>query len=368
MSRKTEGRTASNGRTRRAYLAAAGTLGATALAGCAGFSGGGEPSGTLTVATYSSWVEDDGAAGPWLKDAFEAEYPDVTVEYTTPDSGLNNFIRRKQEGAPIDADVYVGLNVDQMIRIDSELDEALFDDVSGDLSNGDAVKSDLRFDPDGRAVPYDTGYIALVFDESAVDRPTTFDDLVSPGWEDTLLAQNAQSSDPGRAFLLWTVKQYGADGYLDYWRDLQDNGVTILDSWDEAYNNAYSNGERPMVVSYSTDQVYANRYDQDMTRHQVAFLNDQGYANPEGMARFADTDSPDTAAAFMDFMLTPEAQGEIAVRNVQFPAIPEEEANLTDEFAEYAKVPADPVTFTYDELKGNLNGWVEDWARAIAQG
>jgi thiamine transport system substrate-binding protein len=375
-------------RSRRAYLATVGSVGAAALAGCTGNTGGGTTptetatdgtvtgtatpteaslSGTLTVATYPSWVESDGAAGPWLKEQFEAEYPDATVEYVTPDSAINYFIRRKQQGAPIDADAYVGLNVDQLLRVDSELDERLFATIAGDLSNGDAVRDGLRFDPQERAVPYDTGYISLVFDESAVDRPETFDDLTKEAWADSLIVQNAQSSATGRAFLLWTVKQFGADGYLDYWRDLDANGITVLGSWDDAYN-AYSEGEKPMVVSYSTDQVYANRYDQDMTRHQVAFLNDQGYANPEGMAVFADSEKRALATEFMDFMLTAEAQGEIAVRNVQFPAIPAEQANLPEEFARYAKIPAEPVTFTYEELKGNLDGWIEDWAREIAQG
>jgi len=370
---------------RRAYLTTAGA-GVAMLAGCSSGDGATETetdtesteaavtgtatavpeslSGTLTVATYSSWVEDDGAAGPWLKQTFEERHPDVDIEYVTPEDGVNRYVQRKQQGAPVDADMYVGLNVDQLITADANLDERLFD--SPRLSNAGRIKDGLQFDPQRRAIPYDTGYIALVFDESEVSRPETFTDLTEPAWEDALLAENAQTSATGRAFLLWTVEQFGTDGYLDYWRDLQANGVTILDSWDEAYNNAYSSGERPMVVSYSTDQVFANRYDLDMTRHQVAALNGQGYANPEGMARFADSDDPELAAAFMDFMLTGDAQGEIAVRNVQFPAIPESEATLTEEFETYAKVPDEPVTFSYDELQGNVDGWVEEWAREIA--
>jgi thiamine transport system substrate-binding protein len=161
----------------------------------------------------------------------------------------------------------------------------------------------------------------------------------------------------------WTVKTLGEDQYLDYWKQLESNGLEILGSWDDAYS-AWENGEAPMVVSYSTDQVYANRYDQDMSKHRVGFLDGQGYANPEGMAKFADTDRPELAEAFMEFMLSKQAQGEIAVRNVQFPAT--DWADLPAEFEKYAKVPEDPVTFTYEELQGNLDGWVDSWARQIA--
>jgi len=321
--------------------------------------------GTLTVATYSSFVDAPSSApGPWLKETFEERHPDVTVEWATPDNEMNYYIQRRAQGVDIDADVYVGANVDHLIRIDEQLgDRELFASNVDALDNYGHVSDDLKFDPQQRAVPYDTGYISLVYDGTEVDDPETFDALTTDEYEGDLIVQNAQSAATGRAFLLWTVHNRGADQYLDYWEQLVDNGVTILGTWDEAYT-AWEEGEAPMVVSYSTDQVYANRYDQNLEKHQVSFLDDQGYANPEGMAKFADTDVPEIADAFMDFVLSAEAQGEIAVRNVQFPAT--DWAELPEEFAKYAKVPDDPVTFTYEELQGNLDEWVDDWARQIA--
>jgi thiamine transport system substrate-binding protein len=250
------------------------------------------------------------------------------------------------------------------VTADSTLDQSLF--LSADayeFENRDALKDDLLFDPQSRALPYDTGYIALVYDENEVDEPGSFDDLTSDPYEGTLLAQNAQTSDPGEAFMLWTVDQFGEDGYIDYWRDLVDNDVRIFDSWSDSYD-AYSAAERPMVVSYSTDQVFANRYDMDMSRHQVAFPNGQGYANPEGMAVFEASDTPALGFEFMDFMLSQEVQSEVAVRNVQLPAT--DHAQLDEEFDQYAHVPDEAVVFSYDELQGNLSDWVDNWAREIA--
>ena len=317
-------------------------------------------SGTLQVATYGSFT-GEGTAGNWLKSNFEAEHPDVTVEFTTPENGVNEFIQRASQGVPIDADMYVGINTGELVRADEELDTDLFAEA-GDVAGAENVKEALEIDPDGRAVPYDTGYISLVYDEDEVDAPETFDDLLEPAYEDALIAQNAQQSDPGRAFLLWTIHEKGPDGYLDYWSDLVDNGVRIMSDWQPAYN-AYQEGERPMVVSYSTDQVYYNGEGVDMSRHQVGFINDQGYANPEAMARFADADNPELATAFMEFVLTEEAQAEIAVRNVQFPAV--EGVEPGGDFGEFALEPPEPVTFGYDELAGNVSTWIEDWAREV---
>ena len=340
---------------RRTFLVGAGgTL--TALSGCTGDITG---DSTVTVATYDSFVDGDDPVGPWLKEEFEAEY-DATVEFQTPSSGINQYIQRAQEGAGIDVDLFVGLNVDELIRIDEELDAALFDSIDGELDRSDRIRDELRIDPDGRAVPYDTGYISLVYDERSVD-PETFEDLTEPETKNELLTQNAQQSDPGLAFLLWTIHEFGSDGYLDYWSDLQDNGVQVLGSWTDAYNAYTEAQERDIVVSYSTDQVYNG----DVPRHQIGFLNDQGYAQPEGMARFADAPTPEVAQDLMEFMLRPEVQGVIAEKNVQFPAV--DDADLDEEFASLAHVPPEPVTFGYDELAGNLDGWIEDWARQIVE-
>ncbi len=315
---------------------------------------------TLQVATYSSFT-GEGTAGNWLKSAFESAHDGVTVEFVTPENGLNQYILRRQQGAPLDVDAYVGLNTSELVRADQELDGSLF--ATPDLERAGDVKPELQADPRGRAIPYDTGYISLVYDESEVENPATFDTLTTDPYRGDLIAQNAQQSDPGRAFLLWTIAEKGPDGYLDYWRDLLDNDVTILSDWEPAYQ-AYQNEEAPMVVSYSTDQVYYHGEGVDMSRHQVGFLNDQGYANPEMMGLFTDANAPEIGRQFMDFALSPEAQAEIAVRNVQFPAV--EGVDPGAEFSQYADEPGEPVTFTYDELAGNVEGWIEDWAREVS--
>ena len=364
---------------RRTFLrrAGVGVAGTTLLAGCSGGDGtttddeptgtttgtSGEPSGTLTVATYSSFTGED-TAGAWLKSAFEEAY-DATVEFTVPENGLNQFIQRKRQGAPVEADLYVGLNTGELVRVDERLEESLFVPVEDQLKRADTVEDSLRIDPDGRAVPYDTGFISLVYDEGEVDQPRTFDDLVQPAYRGDLITQNAQQSDPGRAFLLWSIIEYGEEGYLDYWADLVDNDVRVLSDWEPAYN-AYLNEEAPIVVSYSTDQVFYNGPDVDMSRHQVGFLNDQGYANPEAMATFADSDNQRLARAFMDFALAEEAQAEIAVRNVQFPAV--RGVEVGGDFGEFALRPPEPVTFTYADLAGNVSTWIDEWARQVAGG
>ncbi|WP_299265493.1 thiamine ABC transporter substrate-binding protein [Halorientalis sp.] len=347
---------------RRNFLAAAGAA-TTAVAGCLSL-GDTTDAGNdaLVVGTYSAFIDSPSSSpGAWLKSEFESEF-DTNLVWQTPSNELNHYVQRKQAGVDIEADVYLGLNTDDLVRVDRELDDSLFTEA-GDIDGQSDVKSELQFDPQDRAVPFDTGYISLVYDGTAMTAPETFDGLLTDDVAGDLITQNPGGSATGKSFLLHTIKQYGSDGYLDYWSELQANGVQVLGSWSDAYG-AWSNGEAPMVVSYSTDQVFADQSGESLDEHQVRFLNDQGYANPEGMAVFEGSNQSEIAREFMSFVLRPEVQGEIAVQNVQFPAT--ETADVPSDYAELAKEPPEPVTFTYEELQGQVSGWVEDWERQFA--
>ena len=373
---------------RRRFIQTAGAAGVTLLAGCSAEQVDGSPtdgtptggtgttvgttegSDTLVVATYSSFIDAvSSSPGGWIKEQFESEF-DADLVWQTPPNELDQYIQRANADVEIDADVFVGLNVDGLIRLDENLESGSLFAEAPSLEGQSNVKEGLGFDPQGRAVPFDTGYISLVWNATADGgefvAPETFDGLLDSQYEGDLLAQNPSSSATGRAFLLHSIKAKGTDGYLDYWQDLQENGVRVLDGWDAAYG-AYGQGEAPMVVSYSTDQVFANRAGEPMAEHQIRFLNDQGYANPEGMAQFAGTDSPALSASFMEFMLRPEVQAQIAVRNVAFPAVTNPEFGEENaEYEQYAQAPPEAVSFTYDELKGNVQGWIEEWSRQVA--
>ena len=399
--------------TRRRFLSLGGTAGALALAGCSaertgddggdgsaddgsggsdgsnesegaddGSDGGDEETPTLTVATYTNFIDAPSVSpGEWLKDEFESRV-DAELEWATPDNELNYYIERTASGVSVDADLYVGLTTEDLVRVDDRLDGDLFAE-RGDVAGFDDVRDGLLFDPFDRAVPFDTGYVSLVYDGTATEAPETFEGLLADEHAGALIAQNPGGSSTGRSFLLHTIHRFGDGGvasagddeavaggdgdtdydYLDYWADLQANDVRVLGSWEDAYT-AWSNGEAPVVVSYSTDQVFAADAGEDLQEHQIRFLNDQGYANPEGMAVFADADEPELAREFMSFMLEPEVQGEIAQRNVAFPAT--DTATLPEDYAALAKEPAEPVTFTYDELRGSVSEWVDAWERQYA--
>ncbi|MFC7074218.1 thiamine ABC transporter substrate binding subunit [Halovenus rubra] len=314
---------------------------------------------TLTIGTYSAFLDAPSISpGGWLKEQFESEY-DATIEWEAPENEINHYIERQSQGVSIDADLYVGINTDELVRIDEKLDDSLFIEA-GEIPGSDNIRDGLSFDPSGRALPFDTGYVSPVYDSTQMEAPETFEGLLDEKYKGSLIAQNPGTSTTGRAFLLHTIDHFGEDSYLDFWSDLQDNGVQILGSWSDAYT-AWEEGEAPMVVSYSTDQVFAEQAGDDLAKHQIQFLNDEGYANPEGMTIFNGADDPGLAREFMSFVLQPDIQGEIAKQNVAFPAT--DDATLPDGYNKLAKEPSNPVTLSYEQLQGSLEDWIEAWER-----
>ena len=70
------------------------------------------------------------------------------------------------------------------------------------------------------------------------------------------MVENPATSSPGLAFMLATIAQFGEDGWQDYWKQLEANGVEVASSWDEAYYTDFSGGSgkgpKPLVVSYAS--------------------------------------------------------------------------------------------------------------------
>lgn len=336
----------------------------TGLAGCISSPGasGDDP---LRVATYPAFVDAVSTeAGGWVKQEFQARY-DRELRWFAPEQELDYFIQRAQAGVEIDADMYLGLTPTDLARTDTNLDQDLFQPLDTDTIEGyDGVIDSLLFDPQDRVVPVGTSYVCLVYNSEAFDQPpTTFEDLTDPAYAGDLLLSSPDGSQTGLDFLYWTIHNFGENGYLDYWDRLVQNDVRILGSWNAAYG-AYSKKQRPMVVSFSTDQIYAVQYDLPMHRHQVGFLNNQGYAYIDGIGKFANADRPEAADDFIEFLLNPSVNAEIAKRNIGQPTV--EGASLPPDLQELTYTPEERVVFGYDRLKGNVADWVDAWSKQIA--
>ncbi|GAA0455224.1 thiamine ABC transporter substrate-binding protein [Halococcus dombrowskii] len=347
--------------TRRGYLAgaSAGTLGV--LAGCV--SSAGSSPDTLRVGAREAYVNAvSTSAGEWVKKQFEKRHG-TTIEWVIKEQGMNDFIQRRKEDAPLDADAYVGVTPSDLVRADRVLtnDIDLFSPL--DTIDTGSVVDEYWFDPQRRIVPTGASHVCIVYNDRKVSEPASFDALLDPEYSDGLLMANPQTTVTGLDFLLWTIHAKGRDDYLDYWEKLMKNNVRALKSWNSAYS-AYESGEAPMVVSYSTDQIYATNEGKPLAKHRIGFPNDTGYAYISGVGKFADTDRGDLVDTFAQFLIESKVQRRTAVLNVGFPAV--EDASLPKKYQPHVKKPETVIQYSVDELRKHADRWRSKWARQVA--
>ena len=319
---------------------------------------------TLIVYTYDSFASWGPATA--IEQSFEAQY-DVDLQFLALSDSremLSRLIAERTAGLRT-ADVFLGVEAADLARV-KQLD--LFRPLSvEDVPGLDAISETLFVDPEQALVPYEHGFVTLVYDSdalSAASLPRTFDDLLRPEFREMLILEDPRVSSPGLSFLLWTIHQFGDPGYLDYWRRLLPNVLTIVGGWSQAYS-LFLAGEAPMVVSFSTDTAYSVIAN-GTTRYRVLLLNNQGYRNIYLMGVVRGTAHLSLAFALVDLVLSVPIQESLATTEWMFPANPD--ALLPIPFYQHAVVPPLPVMLAPSDVQENLERWLSEWARVIQSG
>ncbi|MCX6035095.1 MAG: thiamine ABC transporter substrate-binding protein, partial [Chloroflexi bacterium] len=214
----------------------------------------------LTIMTHDSF-----SARESVITAFEQANNVKVVFLKSGDAGaaLNKAILSKD--SPL-ADVFYGVDNTFLSRA---LDAGIYEPYASPLLA--KIPAEFQLDPQNRALPVDYGDICINYDKAYfaahnLPVPASLEDLLKPEYKSLLVVENPATSSPGLGFLLATVKHFGPDGYLDYWRSLRLNGVVVVDGWETAYYTNFSassgHGPQPLVVTYGSspaaEVIYAS--------------------------------------------------------------------------------------------------------------
>ncbi len=317
----------------------------------------------LAVYTYDSFVSF--GAADVISTAFQEQTGRNVRFVATADSRtmLSRLISERESGGT-QADAFVGVEVNDL---GTARDNGVFQQLSTeDVPNLDHVPDDLRFDPDDRLIPYEHGFITLVYDSEQIDPanvPRTFEELTSEQYRDSIIVQDPRTSSPGLSFLLWTIAQRGSDGYTDYWKQLLPNVLTITQGWSEAFQ-LFSDGEAPMMVSFSTDHAF-DVIVNDSDNLRVLTLDNQAYRTIFGMGVVRGTDQPELARQFLNVVLSEDVQSRLAETEWMIPA--SDNARVRNVWWQNVVVPEDPVRLPSERVTANLNDWVDRWVREALQ-
>ena len=313
----------------------------------------------LTVYTYDSFVSF-GAADVITSAFQEATGRDVRFVATADSRTMLSRLISERDSGGTPADAFVGVEVNDL---GTARENDVFQRLSEkDVPNLQSVPDDIRFDPENRLIPYEHGFITLVYDSEQIDPadvPRTFDELLDERYRDSLIVEDPRTSSPGLSFLLWTIAQRGEDGYIEYWQQLMPNVLTITQGWSQAFG-LFTDGEAPMMVSFSTDHTF-DVIVNDSDHIRVRTLDDQAYRTIFGMGVVRGTDQPDLAREFLNVVLSSDVQSQLSETEWMIPA--SDNARVRNVWWQNVVVPDDPVLLPSERVTENLDDWVDRWVR-----
>jgi thiamine transport system substrate-binding protein len=255
------------------------------------------------------------------------------------------------------ADVVVGLDHNYLPKLlKAELLQAYQPKSAAQL------RQELVFDSNYRLIPFDYGYVVFNYDREKLTTipPHSHRELLNPEFKRKIIMENPLTSSPGQIFLLTTVALYGDPGYLEYWRKLKPNLLTIAPGWDEAYG-MYTAGEAPMVLSYGTSPVY-HLINEKTERYQALVLDEAAYAQIEGVGIVNHTKHPKAAAQLVDYLLDPKIQSLIPENQFMYPI--RKDVALPPSFKIAARVKR-LLNLPPEQVAANLERWLREWEKVV---
>lgn len=310
---------------------------------------------------------------------------DVIAEFERANNVKVRFLRAGDAGAALNralltrgnplADVFFGVDNTFFSRA---IEGNIFEPYAP--QGIDQIPAELRLDPENRLIPIDYGFVNLNYDKddplfAEIDPETLqFEELTRPEFNGKVVVMNPATSSPGLAFMLTTIAHFGEDGWLDWWTQMRDNGVVVVDGWETAYYTNFSGsageGPQPIVVSYATSPAA-----------EVAFsegaLDEPPTGNiipPNGAFRqieFAGilqgTQNLELAQRWMDYMLSERVQNDIMPQMVVYPVLPT--AEIPEVYQQFAPVPSEEQIANVDPqtIAQNRERWIREWTQTVVR-
>ena len=303
---------------------------------------------TLTVYAYDTFCGDWGAASAVIP-AFE-QATGIKVNLVSAGAAIEVINKVRLEGERTQCDVILGIT-------DDIADKAYDLLESYNSPYIDTIDPKLVFDPQNRLIPYDYGSFAFVYDTQAgIELPTCLMDLTKEEYKDKVILIDPRTSSAGTGLLMWTYNALG-DNWIQWWKTMSKNALTTASGWSSGYG-LFTEGEAPLVISYTTSPVYHVMWE-DTTRYQALLFSDGHETTIEAAGIVKGTKHREEARAFIDFLLT-EAQIDLANANSMYPVNGSIEL---PEAYDYAPVPEKIFTGS-SELASQL---VAQWTEAIVK-
>nr|WP_328805320.1 thiamine ABC transporter substrate binding subunit [Spirabiliibacterium falconis] len=282
----------------------------------------------LNVYSYDSFTSKWGP-GNDLKVAFEQKCG-CEVNFITFEDGVTMFNRLRLQGSKAKVDVVIGL--DNNLMPEAEISN-LF---ARNNVNLDTLALPQKWD-NHTFLPYDYGQYAFIYDKQKLKNPPqSLQELITRK-DIQIIYQDPRTSTVGRGLLAWINSVYPKDRVAEAWKTLASHTVTVGKGWSESYG-AFLKGEADMVLSYNTSPLY-HQLNEGKDNYVAAPFTEGHILQIELAAKTKSALHPKLADQFLAFLISPEAQKTIALKNVMLPVIKTSINAQYDSFTPFKSLP-----------------------------
>ncbi len=307
---------------------------------------------------------------------------DVVAEFERANNVKLQFLKAGDAGTALNralltkanplADVFFGVDNTFLSRA---LDADAFEPYAP--QGPDAIPADLKLDPQNRLVPIDYGFVNLNYDKASdlfkgATNPETLrlEELTQPQYTGKVVVLSPASSSPGLAFMLATIDYFGEDKWLDWWQQMRQNEVVVVDGWETGYYTNFSGssgkGPQPIVVSYATSPAAEVAFSEGKLTEPPTgnILPPKGsFRQIEFAGILKGTPRLYLAKKWMDYMLSKRLQDDIMPQMVVYPALPS--ATIPGVYQKFAPIPEQPASLEPQIIARNRDAWIQEWTRTV---
>jgi thiamine transport system substrate-binding protein len=226
------------------------------------------------------------------------------------------------------------------------------------------VAESLWFDRERRFVPFDYGYVAVVYDTARTkpfDAPVSLRALATDErFRKRIAHLDPRTSGTGLAFLAWTAAVVSDEDLSGFWKGVASSAATIAPSWSAAYS-LFARGEVDYVLSYSTSPAY-HAIEEKKPTVRAVLVAEGHWRQTEAAAVPRCSPRAGDAARVLALLVGPEVQTALPTKQWMYPA----RANvpLPDAFSALPR-PAAVAVRSVENLHADVEKLLRRWRGAL---
>lgn len=322
-----------------------------------------EASDPLVIYAYDSFAAE-GGLGPAVIPHFEKSSGCTTRLVGVGDAGhLLNRVQLEKKRGGVKAQVIIGIDQNNWESVREHARKW-----------GDQVPQGYRQIPKALRVeegflPFDYGVYTFIADTTLLKKRNLpvqeiyeFKKFREPRWKNQIILQDPRTSTPGLAFVKF-LESLSSDSFGMLSKQWSKQWLTLTPGWSAAYG-LFLKEQAPLVWSYTTSEAYHRKYgktQEEKQRYRAVQFKEGHPIQIEGVALLEGEFSArqtKCAQQFLDFVLSPEFQGAVPLKNWMFPVIPS-----TPLPKEFQKIPRPKKWIS--SRPGSRQKLIQTWSQSI---